>query len=52
MIDLLRDWIHAMRMGTNCRNTPESTIATLEVIDTIYQASEKAKRIECNIEAK
>ena len=52
MIDLLRDWIRAMRKGTNCRNTPESTIATLEVIDTIYEASEKAKRIECNIEAK
>ena len=26
--------------------------ATLEGIDTIYDASEKAKRIECNIEAK
>ncbi|SVC70028.1 uncharacterized protein METZ01_LOCUS322882 [marine metagenome] len=24
----------------------------MEVIDTIYEASEKAKRIECNIEAK
>jgi predicted dehydrogenase len=52
MVDLLHDWLRAIREGDDCRNTPESTIATLEVIDTIYEASEKAKRIECNIEAK
>jgi predicted dehydrogenase len=52
MVDLLHDWLRGIREGDNCRNTPESTIATLEVIDTIYEASEKAKRIECNIEAK
>ena len=52
MIDLLRDWLRAIREGDNCRNTPESTIATLEIIDAIYEASAKAKRIDCNIEAK
>jgi len=52
MVDLLQDWIRATREKSNCRNTPESTVATLEVIDAIYDASEKGQRIECNIEAK
>ena len=51
MVDLLRDWIHCAREGGDCRNTPESTTATLEIIDAIYEASEQARRVDCEIEA-
>lgn len=49
-VDLLSDWIAAARQpGTACRNTPESTLATLELIDTIYRSSAEGRRIECQI---
>ena len=51
MVNLLRDWIRCARDGGDCRNTPESTTATLEIIDAIYEASEKGRRVECAIEA-
>jgi predicted dehydrogenase len=47
---LVRDWIDAARAGrSDCRNTPESVLATLELIDTIYRASREHRRIECRI---
>lgn len=51
MVALLRDWLRAICEGTDCRNTPESAVAVLETIDTIYEASEKAQRVECEIGA-
>lgn len=49
-VELVRDWIEAARSGgCSCRNTAHSTLATLELIDTIYQSSEEGRRIECNI---
>ena len=51
MVDLLRDWIRCTREGGDCRCTPESTLATLEVLDTIYEASKKGQRVECAIGA-
>jgi predicted dehydrogenase len=47
---LVRDWIDTARSGrTECRNTPESVLAVLELIDTIYQASREQRRVECRI---
>ena len=47
---LVRDWLDAAAEGGRpCRNTPLSTINTLELIDTIYQSSETGRRIECSI---
>jgi predicted dehydrogenase len=47
---LVRDWLDAAQSGrTDCRNTPESVLATLELIDTIYRASREGRRIECRI---
>jgi hypothetical protein len=47
---LVRDWLETACSGrTDCRNTPESVLATLELIDTIYRASREARRIECRI---
>lgn len=48
-VALLRDWIAAARGGSFCRNTPQSTLATLELIDTIYESSRQGRRIECRI---
>ncbi|MBC8325300.1 MAG: Gfo/Idh/MocA family oxidoreductase [Verrucomicrobia subdivision 3 bacterium] len=52
MVNLLEDWLRAIREGTDCRNTPESTVAVLETIDTIYEASNTARRVECAIASK
>lgn len=49
-VELLRDWIESARAGGRpCRNTTKSTLATLELIDTIYQSSREGRRIECRI---
>ncbi len=49
---LVRDWMAAARSGgRDCRNTIESTRATLQIIDAIYQSSREGRRIECSIEA-
>ena len=51
-VSLIRDWIAAARGGVNqCRNSPESLLAVLEVIDRIYESSSAGKRIECRVEA-
>lgn len=51
-VRLVREWIESAQSGKSiCRNTPRSTLATLELLDTIYRASEEGRRIECNIAA-
>lgn len=50
MLALLRDWVAvARRERTACRNTPQSTLATLQLLDAIYSASEQGRRIDCAI---
>lgn len=47
---LVRDWLEAARAGgRDCRNSPDTALATLEVIDTIYRASREERRIACRI---
>jgi predicted dehydrogenase len=47
---LVQDWLAAIHSpGRACRNTGESTLHTLQLIDTIYQASRECRRIECRI---
>jgi predicted dehydrogenase len=48
-VALVRDWLEACRSGGDCRNTPESIAAVLELIDTIYRASRDGRRVECRI---
>lgn len=52
-LDLLRDWYDAGQRhsfsGSRARNTPESTVAVLELIDTIYQSSAEGRRLACRI---
>jgi predicted dehydrogenase len=43
---LINDWIDASRTGGDCRNTPESMLATLELLDAIYESSQSGRRIE------
>jgi len=51
-VDTIRDWMDAARTGNHsCRNTPQSTYATLQLLDTIYQSSREGRRIECDIGA-
>lgn len=46
----INDWIAAAREGgRSCRNTPQSTLDTLALIDAIYQSSREGRRIECRI---
>ena len=49
---LIDDWVQAAGGERRpLRNTAESTIATLEVIDAIYESSQSGQRVECRIEA-
>jgi predicted dehydrogenase len=51
-VSLIRDWIDAARGGENsCRNTPQSLLAVLDVIDRIYESSASGRRVECGIES-
>ena len=53
-VALVRDWLDAARAASPrppCKNTPASTLATLQLIDTIYQSSREGRRIECRIPA-
>jgi predicted dehydrogenase len=46
----LTDWIESARQGgQSCRNTPESMLATLSLIDTIYESSRAGRRVECRV---
>jgi predicted dehydrogenase len=50
MLRLLRDWVADARSGTRqCRNSASSTLATLQLLDAIYQSSLEGRRIECRI---
>jgi len=58
-VDVVGDWLMAIeerRTGHDgeakpraCRNTPESTLATLELLDAAYESSRTGRRIECSI---
>jgi predicted dehydrogenase len=49
-LQLVRDWLHCIaNPGQKCRNTADSMQHTLQLIDTIYQASREGRRIECRI---
>jgi predicted dehydrogenase len=49
-VALIRDWIEAARAGARpCRNTVQSTLDTLEVIDAIYESSRTGQRVACRI---
>lgn len=49
-VALVQDWIDAARAGGRpTRNTPQSMLAVLELIDAIYQSSQDGRRVECCI---
>jgi predicted dehydrogenase len=49
---LVRDWLDAARTpGHSCRNTPESTLAVLELLDAIGRASREGRTVSCRIGA-
>jgi predicted dehydrogenase len=48
-VALLKDWLRSMQTGEPCRNTPETTRTTLELLDAIYESSAQGRRIECQI---
>jgi predicted dehydrogenase len=46
-VRLVRDWLAAARGGqAACRNTPRSTLVTLELLDAIYRSSHEGRRID------
>lgn len=44
-IATVRDWIAAARGEGPCRNTVDSTLETLRVLDALYQSSEQGRRV-------
>lgn len=49
-VALVRDWLDAIRESARpCRNTPQSMLKTLELIDAIYRSSQEGRRIDCHI---
>ncbi|MFN0052033.1 MAG: Gfo/Idh/MocA family protein [Planctomycetales bacterium] len=44
-VALLRDWIAAAQTRATCRNTPESMLAVLELLDAIYESSAHGKTV-------
>lgn len=44
-LNLILDWVAMARGGSPCRNTPESTLETLRVIDAIYESSRQQKLV-------
>lgn len=48
-VELIAEWLRTARGGGTCRNTMESTRATLQLLDLIYQASREERRIACHI---
>jgi predicted dehydrogenase len=47
---LIQDWLDCIRTGRrDNRNGPQAMLATLELIDTIYQSSREGRRVECRI---
>lgn len=47
---LVSEWLNAARhAGGTCRNTVDSMLATLQLIDAIYQASREQRRIACHV---
>ncbi len=47
-IRLLKDWIAMANGGPVCKNTPESVLKTLQLIDAAYTSSAQEKRIKLN----
>ncbi len=55
-LELVRDWLRLARSQEpeatpSCRNTPQTALATLELIDAIYRSSDQGCRVECEIGA-
>jgi len=49
-VALVQDWLTAAQQsGGACRNTPQTTKSTLELIDAIYESSREGKRVERHI---
>ena len=49
-LELVRDWVAAAREERRvCRNTPETHLATFELLDAIYLSSREGRRVECEI---
>ncbi|MCE9608494.1 MAG: Gfo/Idh/MocA family oxidoreductase [Planctomycetia bacterium] len=53
-VDVVGDWLAAIEDRAasrvrECRNTPESTVATLEILDAAYESSRSGRRVECSI---
>jgi predicted dehydrogenase len=51
-VALLTDWIDAARKkSASCRNSTQSLLAVLDVLEKVYESSATGRRIECRIGA-
>lgn len=44
---LVRDWLHAAATGAACRNTPQSMLDTLVLLDCIYESAASGRTVAC-----
>jgi hypothetical protein len=46
-VELVRAWVDAARGGeSRCRNTVDSALAALRLLDLVYQSSDEGRRVE------
>jgi predicted dehydrogenase len=51
-VETIREWVAAARgEGPAPRNTPESALTTLRLLDLVYQSSAEGRRVECHLPA-
>ncbi|MFT4586467.1 MAG: putative dehydrogenase [Candidatus Binatia bacterium] len=49
-VKAIRDWLDAAKEdGRPCRNTPQTLVETLSLVDAIYESSRTGRRVECDI---
>ena len=49
-VHLIRDWVESARTGRNvCRNTVDSTLAALRLLDLVYRSSKEGRMVECDV---
>jgi predicted dehydrogenase len=48
-VKLVADWLAAIETGRDTRNTPETGLALLQLLDAIQASSAEGRRIDCSI---
>jgi predicted dehydrogenase len=50
-VNLVGDWLDAIAERRDTRNTPETALALLQLLDAIHESSRSGRLVECNLGA-